>query len=282
MLKVRMFRFAAVAGVAIATGFAALGSACAIELLGIRAEGQRYRVVTVNTDSPQLVRDLGFLPARADERLLSLALLPDDSLAMLFSVTGSVTDSRSRVLELTRSASGLAGNPLATSLPDADDAIVQLVPMETGRYIGLVSEFRDVPPYLLGEFTIEAGKVALASFKSLPEEARYANLTHCPNDKIYATSMSNEGATELVEVNLKENTIATVQLLAYNGVGLNRDVNSLVCAPDGTLYALADPAKVGVNSLFRIDSNEADLIGLGRLDVDRIVLPGLGRGVLGQ
>jgi hypothetical protein len=130
---------------------------------------------------------------------------------------------------------------------------------------------RDVPPFSIGEFAIRADRVTLLGTRELPKNARYSNLTRCSDGTIYATSMAGEGSTELVQIDLQEDRINQLQVLAFSGNALDRDVRSLVCGPDGTLYVLADPQQTGTNSIFRIGGDGGELIDLGRFDADRMV-----------
>jgi len=137
--------------------------------------------------------------------------------------------------------------------------------------IALLGHFTDTPPYSVGEIDLATAQVTTLPFQ-LPEQARFANLTQCPDGISYATSLgTQEGSgTRLVRMEFELGRFAEVAKLHLEGKSLRDDLKSLTCSASGELFALGDPTYRGVNSLFQVDPSTGGLTFIRVFDVDLI------------
>jgi hypothetical protein len=247
-------------------------------IYGVRDLGNRFVVRSLDLMDQGLAAELltGNQPAK--ERIRALFLLPDDRLALLrTNVVRNAQNDRSTIEILGDPLEGLAQQPSETirikDMPamHASSAVTQSNIGSPQSLITLLSHFTDTPPYSVGTIDLATAQVTTLPFQ-LPEEARFANLTQCPDGMSYATSLGIQGGgTRLVRMEFELGRFTEVAKLHLEGKSLRDDLKSLTCSPSGELFALGDPTyRGGINSLFQVDPSTGDLTFIRVFDVDLI------------
>ena len=153
----------------------------------------------------------------------------------------------------------------------ASDSIASLLLPASGRALALIAHYSDTPPYSLANVDLDLGVISPVGI-ALHPLTRYTQLTQCPNGAIYFVSMAPQWNTQLVQLDLDQQTLVSVaRLEVVNGESLRTVVRGLACAPSGELYALADPENSGTNSLYRIETATGRMRWVRKFDVDQMV-----------
>ena len=246
-------------------------------IYGVRDLGNRFVVSSLDLTDQGLAAELltGNQPAK--ERIRDLFLMPDDRLALLrTNVVRNAKQNRSNIEILEDTPEGLRQRPADTvrikEIPEmqAASTVTRSNIGGTQSLITLLSHFTDTPPYSLGTIDLTTGQVTTLPFQ-LPEQARFANLTQCPEGITYATSLGIQGGgTRLVRMELALGSFTEVAKLSLEGKSLRDDLKSLTCSASGELFALGDPTYRGINALFQVDPSTGDLTFIRVFDVDLI------------
>lgn len=150
----------------------------------------------------------------------------------------------------------------------SDEAFGSLVAINSTTLLGVVSHYSDTPPYALATINLQNGKVKRIN-KKLNVQARYSNLTRCPNKNIYATFLSLD-SLQLVRFNKAAKTFVRESEINVVGRPIIKDLASLACDSNNLLYGLGDPSYRGVNSLFELDPATGRLRELATLDAEEV------------
>lgn len=246
-------------------------------IYGVRDLGNQFVVRSVDLTDEGFAADLltGNQPAK--ERIRALFLLPDDRLALLrTNVVRNAKQNRSNIEILGDPLDGLHQQPADTirikDIPEmqAASAVTRSNTGNAQSLMALLGHFTDTPPYSVGTIDLATAQVTTLPFQ-LPAQARFANLTRCPDGITYATSLGAQGGgTRLVRMDFELGRFAEIAKLQLEGKSLRDDLKSLTCSPSGELFALGDPAYRGVNSLFQVDPSTGDLTFIRVFDVDLI------------
>lgn len=160
------------------------------------------------------------------------------------------------------------------------NTVESLLAIQNDQMLSVVSLNQGQPPFELAVINFRSGQVdsgAALGLPDLPLNHRFSNLAQSPDGRIYATAMDSEGVPTLVQLDLQNKSAITgrgklVQLvqLSLNGKLLKNDLASLAFSPSGQLFALADPATEGTNSLFVVDLRTGEMKLLRKFAVDKI------------
>lgn len=226
----------------------------AAELYGVQALGDRYVIRLLDTDNPGSVRELATIPNAPDEELRGLVQFGDHRLVLLRTSLAAGESARARLKVLGVPGQLVGSQELAVSGLEPFASLDHLLVGWGARYYGLVSHYLDTPPYQLVTFHLGSRGISILKSLDMPAQARYANLTQCPDGAIYATSLAPQQDTRLVKLDPESAQVTDLSPLTLNGRTLPNDLSGLACDPSGQLYALADPQRRGTASLFAVDA----------------------------
>ncbi|MBE9210765.1 hypothetical protein IQ244_30540 [Nostoc sp. LEGE 06077] len=151
---------------------------------------------------------------------------------------------------------------------------------KNNKIIGIASANNGVPPFYLVMIDPKNGKVTSGDELKLPElprNLRFSNLALSPDGKFYATILTSEGRTTLVQLDPNKTSLLTGKLLittvagiTYNRKYLSSDLLSLTFSPSGQLIALANLNNSPKNSVFAVDIKTGNMTLLSQVNVDKI------------
>ncbi|AFY45301.1 hypothetical protein [Nostoc sp. PCC 7107] len=151
---------------------------------------------------------------------------------------------------------------------------------KNNKIIGIASANNGVPPFYLVMIDPKNGKVTSGDELKLPElprNLRFSNLALSPDGKFYATILTSDGRTTLVQLDPNKTSLLTGKLLittvaglTYNRKYLSNDLLSLTFSPSGQLIALANPNNSPRNSVFAVDIKTGNMTLLSQVNVDKI------------
>ncbi|MEN8165889.1 MAG: hypothetical protein ABFR65_00240 [Pseudomonadota bacterium] len=259
------------------TLFAEKTMALAGIIYGVRDLGNQFVVSSIDLTDQGFAAELLVGNKPAQERIRDIILLADGRLTLLrINVVRDAQSDRSNIEFLGDPLEGLQQRPQDTirlkGLPLAHGASTATrsnggsgQPLKT-----LVSHFTDTPPYSAGVIDLATSQVSTLPIQ-LHEQARFANLTLCPDGITYGTSLGIQGGgVHLVRMDFELGGFTDIAKLRFEGKSLRDDLKSLTCSSSGELFVLGDPSYRGFNSLFLIDPLTGDLTFVRAFDVDFI------------
>ncbi|MDH3692524.1 MAG: hypothetical protein OEU36_24100 [Gammaproteobacteria bacterium] len=196
----------------------------------------------------------------------------EGKIALISTKLGNAVDNRDSLITLGM-ADQIAGTPpgiLSIPALKANYAITSIVAINENKHLGLIAHFTDTPPYSVVTINTKNGKVKVLKKFQLSAQTRFGNFTRCPNNDIYATTLSPEGGVHLANLKLKQGRIVDQVKLLFNSSGLRDDIHSLACSQSNQLYALADPDYRGINALFEVDQGTGNMRFVSEFQVDEI------------
>jgi hypothetical protein len=242
----------------------------AADIYGVEVLADRYILRVLNTDLSAPVRDLAVITHQPQEELRSLLQLVDGRLGLLRTTRGDggVRVTRLQAFVMQGQISGLAEEAVAGL--DSPAMLSELLVAWSARYYALVSMPNDRS--ILGLATLQSGSrtLSITGTIELFPQARYANLTQCPDGRVFATSLAQEQDTRLVTLNLDSGQANALAPLTIEQRTLPSDVMSLACDVNGRLYALADPRRLGTASLFGVDPGTGVMTHIAAFPVHKI------------
>lgn len=241
-------------------------AALAGEIYGVSNTGGRYVIRAIDPDRPGTVRDVAALSGMGAGALQGLLQLPDRRIAV-------VRDSAAtrRELAVLGAPDQFAG--IQTQLVTGIDPSLSLSQLLLGwgsRWYALLGAQKDRPPFSIGVLAAGTGGLSLVGTIALPEQARYANLTQCPDGTIYALSFAPQQDARLVRVQPDSGDVTDIAFVTFNAHRLNQDALGMTCDAAGRLYLLADPTHAGTPSLFGVDPTAGALTWVGYFPADRM------------
>jgi hypothetical protein len=212
------------------------------------------------------------------ERITSLVALPKGRFAI--ASVASTQDGNFNRLVFTDGERKIKQKALKASGFKRRNGTIESLLVKDKQTLTIISLNGGIPPFDLTEFDIESAKIREKSDLGLPElryERRYSNLALAPDGKIYATSLGHEGSVILVQIDFANRSAVTgrakitpVASLRFNKEEVENDLSGLAISASGQIYALADPAKEGVNLLFLIDVKSGEMQLVRKFPVDKI------------
>ncbi|MEH1897108.1 MAG: hypothetical protein V7K94_17755 [Nostoc sp.] len=161
-----------------------------------------------------------------------------------------------------------------------DSTLESLLETQDGKLVGIISLRAGIPPFELATIDYKTGKVTYDELvlPHLLPDRRYSNLIQSPVDrKIYATSMDRAHPVHLVQLDMENYSVLTgkpliikLSELHFNNQALESDLLSLAFSPLGKLYAVANPNREPINSLFTVDINTGEMMLVRQLAVQKI------------
>lgn len=211
------------------------------------------------------------------ERLTAFTPLANGSFVIV-SVASTRTGNFNRIIQID-SKSGRPQKALrASGFGRINGTIESLVAIKENNFISVVSVNEGTPPFDLVNLDLNSAK--LNSSNDLPLLAgnlRLSNLTQAPDGTIYATTLSSQRPTTLVQLDLENRAIVTgrgkiirVSELKYNNRSLESDLLSLAVSRSGEVFALANPTSEKINSLFSVDVKSGEMKLLRKFPADKI------------
>lgn len=252
-------------------------------LFGMRAEDDRYTLSALDLTDGSVRADIQSRPRRPEERLDGLFLTLEGRLALVRTDVSRKGGDAAEIDVLGAiDPSLILEDPLALIVEESveilqtvgnlsrAESITSVVAFGLSAHIALAGHLTDTPPYRLVKIDPISGRAATLSEFKLSDQARYANLTQCPNGTLYATQLPVQGSTRLVRLAPSQRALVEVSILSLDGRGLRDDLRSLACSPNNQLYGLGDPGYRGVNSVFTIEVTRGQLKEVAPFDVDKI------------
>ncbi len=216
------------------------------------------------------------------ERLTAFTPLADGSF-IIVSVVSTNTGNFNRIIYI----DSKSGRPLqaltASGFQEVNSTIEGLVGTKENKLIGVVSLNEGTPPFDLVNIDYNSAKLnSSADLPLLPGNLRLSNLVEAPDNTIYATTLSSQGSTTLVQLDLINKAIVTgrgkiikLSELKYNNKVLENDLLSLAVSKSGQVFALANPNYEKSNSLFTVDVKSGEMKLVREFAADKIAFVGI-------
>ncbi len=152
------------------------------------------------------------------------------------------------------------------------EKLESLVGTNQGGLLGLVVKKNGTPPVKLVDIDVQTGKINFTEKVKLPGNERFANLVQCPDGKLYTSTVSKQGETSLVQLELgKKKAISKVQL-RFNDSTWNNGLQSLVCSLGGQLLALGALRYESPNYLHIVNPSTGAMTRLIPFDVAKTTI----------
>jgi len=213
------------------------------------------------------------------ERLTAFTALADGTF-IIPSTTSSRKGDHSRLIFVDKKTSKPKKALKTSGFKKRNSTLESLLATKKGDFIGIVSLNGGTPPFNLVAIDQQTGKTAARSdlgLPDLPQNQRISNLAQAPDGTIYATTLGQEGGTNLVKIDLVNRSVVTgegrivkLSSLSFNKKPLEDDLLDLTVSPDGQIVALANPKREDTNSLFIVDSKTGEMTLLRKFKVDKI------------
>jgi hypothetical protein len=233
--------------------------------------------VTVSNPNTRTEATNKAIYTQANERLTAFAALPGGSF-VIASVASTRTGNFNRIL-FTDSKSTRAQRAIkASGFKRVNGTIESLVATQENKLIGAVSLREGTPPFDLVNLDLNSASLSSsADLPLLPGNLRISNLAQAPNGTIYATILSSQNATTLVQIDLKNRAmvsgrgkIVKLSELKYENKPLENDLLSLAVSQSGQVFALANLTNEKTNSLFTVDVKSGEMKLLRKFAADKI------------
>ncbi|MBD2606890.1 hypothetical protein H6G81_20730 [Scytonema hofmannii FACHB-248] len=211
------------------------------------------------------------------ERLTALTPLAGGSFVIV-SVASTRTGNFNRIILIDRNSARPQRALRVSGFRRINGTLESLVAIKENSFIGVVSLNEGTPPFDLVNFDFNSAKLNSSNdLPLLPGNLRLSNLTLSPDGTIYATALSSQGSTTLVQLDLENKAIVsgrgkiiTLLELKYNNKPLENDLLSLAVAKSGQVFALANPTFEKINSLFSVDLKSGEMKLLRKFPADKI------------
>jgi hypothetical protein len=241
-------------------------------IYGIQTVSDSFIIKGIDlTDNGSFEKELVRIDRFPDEQIKDIVQLTTPDVALIKvsaqkqSVLATITNPAA-VADVTRPVSKeIPVNGLSNGV-----ALQHAVALNDTTLFGLTSDITDTPPFNIVSLNLESGRVTALKRYSLATDQRIGNFTRCPDNTIYATTLTRESSTRLLKIVPKNFKLYEVVRLRFLNEPLRNDVMSLACSPSGELYALADPTYEGTNSLFNLNQLDGQLTLLRQFDVEKI------------
>jgi len=247
-------------------------AAQAAEIYGVEALSDRYVIRTLDTDHPGSPRELITIPSESQAQLRDLLQLDDGRIALLHTIPAADGSPLARLTIVGMPGQFAAVHYQSVSGLDRFTTLTRLLVGWGARYYGLTGVQDDRPPYQLITFFVSTRDIVKLKAVDLPEQARYANLTQCPDGKIYGTSLAPQQDTRLVMLDPESAQVTDLSPVTLNQRTLPSDVMGLACDVNGRLYVLANPLRRATTSLFILDPGSGAMSWMAEFAANKIAL----------
>jgi len=166
-------------------------------------------------------------------------------------------------------------SPIAVSVSGLkpQEQLASLVATNDGGLLGLVLNKNGTPPTKLVDIDVQTGNLTTNTKVKLPSDQRFSTLAHCPDGTFYAATVTNNGTTNLVKLDLAQQELTTLVQLTLNGNAWNNGfVESLVCAPGGQIWALGALRYETPHYLHLVDPVKGEMTRLAPFNVSKIAI----------
>lgn len=211
------------------------------------------------------------------ERLTAFTPLADGSFVIV-SVASARTGNSNRIIVIDRNSARPQRALRVSGFRRVNGTIESLVAIKENNFLGVVSLNEGTPPFDLVNFDLNSAKLNYSDdLPLLAANLRFSNLAQAPDGTIYATLLSSQGGTTLVQLDLANKAIVSgrgkiirLSELKYNGKSLENDLLSLAVARSGEVFALANPTNEKINSLFSVDVKSGEMKFVRKFAADKI------------
>lgn len=240
----------------------------AIQLTGINVSNRDTLVETANKA----------IYTEPSERLTAFTPLADGSFLIVSQASGK-TGNSNRTILINRNSARPQKALKVSGFRRVNGTLESLVAIKENNFLGVVSLNEGTPPFELVNFDLNSAKLNYSDeLPILARTLRFSNLALAPGDgTIYATVLSSQGGTTLVQVDLENKAIVTgrgkiirLSELKYDGKPLENDLLSLAVSRSGEVFALANPTYEKINSLFTIDVKSGEMKFVRKFAADKI------------
>lgn len=159
----------------------------------------------------------------------------------------------------------------------SNSVVESLLIQKNGQQLAILSLNQGSPPFRLANIDRLTGKVSIVTDVDFAANRRFSNLIECQDGSIYATTMGSEGSPGLVKIDRLNKSIVSgksrliyLPPLTFNKKPLENDLLGLACSASNRIFALADPAYEGTNSLFAVDLKTGTLKFVAKFPVSKI------------
>ena len=241
-------------------------------IYGIHTVSDSFVIKVIDlTDNGSFEKELARIDRLPDEQIKDIVQLTTPDVALI-----KISAQKQSVLATITNPAAVAAvtRPVPQEMPvnglSKGVALQHAVALNDTTLIGLTSDITDTPPFNMVSLNLASGRVAALKRYSLETDQRIGNFTRCPDNTIYATTLTRKSGTRLLKIDAKNFKFSEVASLRFRNEPLRNDVMSLACSPSGELYALANPTYEGTNSLFNLNPLDGQLTLLRQFDVEKI------------
>ncbi|MGI2901896.1 hypothetical protein [Tolypothrix sp. VBCCA 56010] len=211
------------------------------------------------------------------ERLTALTPLADGSFVIV-SVASTKTGNFNRIILIDAKSTRPLRALRVSGFRRVNGTLESLVAIKENNFLGVVSLNEGTPPFDLVNLDLNSGKLNYSDdLPILAANLRFSNLAQAPDGTIYATLLSSQGGTTLVQVDLENKAIVSgrgkiirLSELKYDGKPLENDLLSLAVSRSGEVFALANPTDEKINSLFSVDVKSGEMKFVRKFAADKI------------
>ena len=217
--------------------------------------------------TPQLLQDATTPVLEVGEQLTGLTSLADGTLVLAITPvsTSKKGDNPTRLTFL-----GTPSKTLTVSGLKKQEALESLLLTNDGSLLGLVVKKNASPPVRLVDINPQTGEISSKDKVILPGNQQFSNLAQCPDGKIYTTSVERDGSTNLVQLDLAQKKPITQAQLRFNNTVWIGGLNSLVCSPEGQLFAFGARWHESPKYLHTVDVSTGVMTRLRAFDVAKV------------
>jgi hypothetical protein len=219
--------------------------------------------------APQVLRDGTTSVLCSNESVTGCAVLGDGALVLAISpVAGSLNETEpTRLIRLTTPATAVPISGLKTN-----EQLGNLVATADGKLVGLVSKRNGEAPARLVSVLPLTGAISTVAGVHVPGNWRLSTLAQSPDGHLYATMLTPEGDTNLVQLGTQSGQSVAVAPLTVDGTVWNNGLQSLVFFPTGQLVALGALRYEAQNALYSVNVQTGVMRRLYDLDVNQLAV----------
>jgi hypothetical protein len=213
--------------------------------------------------APRLLRDGQTPVLRSNEAVTGCTVLKDGTVVLAITPVSASKNERepTRLVALSAPATMVAIAGLKRN-----EQLGDLVATADGRLLGLVSSRGGAAPATLVAIDLSTGRLSAPQAIHLPGYWRISTLVESPTGELYATAITPDGDTHLVELGAGGKQTFARAALSLDGSVWNNGLRSLV-------YSTADLIAFGarryetVNALYSVDARSGAMTRLHDFDV---------------
>ena len=224
--------------------------------------------LVVDLPCPQLLADGCTSMIFSNEEVSNFTALADGTLVLAITpVIGSKNETEPTRLIV------LGDSPKVVPLSglQKQEKLESFVATHDGKLLGMAMRKNGRPPARLVDINLQTGKTTANSRVELPSDQRFITLTQCPDGTFYTTNVTNDGSSNLVQLDLQKKSLILTKLSLKSGV-LNNGLQSLVCSSGGQLLAFGASRYETINNLYTVNAHTGAVSLLKQFDVSKVAL----------